>query len=119
MTNLTALVAATPAVILVTMLSMYRSVCKVEKKMQNYGVSALRHRTTPLPTADQLEERGFAIKMRKFVSNYLCCRYEDAGTRSSRATKSNKMKSQKRAVLLHMAYGYALAAWLVVWLPYL
>ena len=87
--------------------------------MQNYGVSALRHRTTPLPTADQLEERGFAIKMRKFVSNYLCCRYEDAGTRSSRATKSNKMKSQKRAVLLHMAYGYALAAWLVVWLPYL
>jgi hypothetical protein len=112
---LTALVIA-PAVILGTMLSMYRSVCKVEKLMQNYGVSALRLRTTPAPAADQQEERGFAIKMRKF-GKYLCCRYEDAGTRSSRATKSNKMRSQKRAVL-HMAFGYAVA-WLVVWLPYL
>jgi hypothetical protein len=36
--------------------------------------------------------------------------------RPSRSTKSNKMKTQKRAVL-NMAFGYA-GAWFLVWTPY-
>jgi hypothetical protein len=36
-----------PLIILVTMVMMYRSVTKIENRMQNYGLSALRLRTTP------------------------------------------------------------------------
>merc|ERR1719223_860507 len=110
--------------------------------MQKYGVSTLRLRTTlAAPTTnasnstDQHEARGFALKLKQ-MGKYLCqtnhrfamcscccfpylcagnagCYYPE---RPSRATKSNKMASQKRAVL-QMAFGYA-GAWLLVWTPF-
>jgi hypothetical protein len=118
---------------------MFRSVAKIEQRMQNYGVNALRRlRTAPAaPTTnsdstDQQEARGFVLKLKQVVK-YLCqanhrfamwCfRFPCAGNvgcydpeRPSRETKSNKMASQKRAVL-QMAFGYA-GAWLLVWAPF-
>jgi uncharacterized membrane protein len=119
-----------PITILVTMAKMYRSVAKIEKRMQKYGVSALRFRTSlAVPTAntnsgaDQQEAISFAGKLKK-LSKYLCFRCPcacDAGCydpeRPSRTTKSNKMTSQKRAIL-QMAFGYT-GAWLLTWSPYL
>jgi hypothetical protein len=121
-----------PVIIVVTMGSMFRSVSRIEKQMQNYGVGALRFRTIPAaPTnttsPDQQEGSYFLIKMKK-LGKYLCLTADASQTndglavccfrrpRQSRATKSNKMKSQKRAIL-HMAFGYA-GAWLLVWTPF-
>jgi hypothetical protein len=129
-----------PLIILVTMVMMYRSVTKIENRMQNYGVGSLRLRTTPAaPTttngsADQQEARGFALKLKKIVK-YLCQAHHrfamwcfrclpcagnagcyDPERPPLKKTKSNKMASQKRAVL-QMAFGYA-GAWLLVWTPY-
>jgi uncharacterized membrane protein len=136
-----------PITILVTMASIFRSVTNIEKQMKNYGVGALRLRTTPAaPTttngnspSQQEEARGFALKLMEMIGKYLCLTADisqmnhiffplccflctgDAGCcddpeRQSRTTKSNKMTSQKRAVL-HMAVGYA-GAWLLAWTPY-
>jgi hypothetical protein len=124
-----------PATIVITMTSMFRSVAKIEKRMQNYGVSALRLRTAlaaPTTTSnsagDQEEGRAFALKIKK-VCKYLCLTAPDAGQvndgvatcclrrpQPSQVTKSNKMTSQKRAVL-QMAFGYA-GAWFLVWTPF-
>ncbi len=128
------------------MASMFRSVSNIEKRMQKYGVSALRLRMTPAsPTtninasANQQEGRGFGLKLIK-LGKYLsltadasqtnhryalwcCSRCPCAGDgrhvpekRLTRSTKSNNMTSQKRAVL-QMAIGYA-GAWLLVWTPF-
>jgi hypothetical protein len=122
-----------PLTILVTMAMMFRSVIEIENRMHNYGVNALRLITTPAaPTTttdsstDQQEEaRGFAPKLKQ-IGKYLCqanhrftmcCNTGCCGPeRPSRETKSNKMASQKRAVL-QMAFGYA-GAWLLVWTPW-
>jgi hypothetical protein len=128
-----------PLIILVTMVMMYRSVTNTENRMQKYGVSTLRLRTTlaaPTTTnslADEQEARGFALKLKKIVK-YLCqanhrfamwcfrcppCAGNagcDDPERPSRTTRSNRMASQKRAVL-QMAFGYA-GAWLLVWTPF-
>ena len=130
-----------PVTILVTMASMFRSVANIEKQMENYGVRALRFRTTfpAAPTTDnstgQQEGRSFAFKLKEMIGKYLCLTADlfticcvrchcacDAGCwcsdpkRPSPTTKSNKMTCQKRAVL-YMAFGYA-GAWLLVWSPY-
>jgi hypothetical protein len=118
-----------PLSILVTMVLMVRSVTKVEEQLQKYGVNALRLRTTVVaaPTtnnnsADQQEARGFALQTNhRFARCCFPCPFAgNAGCydpeRPSRTTKSNKMASQKRAVL-QMAFGYA-GAWLLVWTPF-
>jgi uncharacterized membrane protein len=128
-----------PLIILVTMVMMYRSVTKIENRVQKYGVGSLRLRTTPAaPTntsssADQQEARGFVLKLKKIVK-YLCQANHrfamwcfrcppcagNAGCYDpempSRTIRSNKMASKKRAVL-QMAFGYA-GAWFLVWSPY-
>ena len=128
-----------PIIILVTMVRMFRSVTKIEKKMQKYGVNALRLRTTlAAPTTtnnstDQQEARDLGLKLKEIVK-YLCQANHrfamfcfqcppcagNAGRhdpdRPSRTTKSNKMATKKRAVL-QMAFGYA-GAWLLVWAFY-
>jgi uncharacterized membrane protein len=93
--NLWILIIA-PVIILVTMTMMFKSVSSTEKKMQKYGVSALRHRAS-LSTRcyDDPESRRLPLRTK---------------------TKSNKMSCKKRAVLL-MALGYA-GAWLLVWTPF-
>jgi len=105
-----------PVIMVVTMTSMYRSVTKIEKQMQNYGVGALRLRTAPAaPPSDAPQDarrrEGFALKMKK-LGNYMLCQTTRRRGSSLQKTKSNKMKSQKRAVL-NMAFGYA-AAYLIV-----
>jgi hypothetical protein len=85
--------------------------------MQKYSVSAPRLRTTPAaPTANNRTEQkettscSWALKLKKLGKCF------NDPERRSRATKSNKMKSQERAVL-NMAFGYAMA-WFLVWTPY-
>jgi hypothetical protein len=126
-----------PIIILVTMARMFRSVAEIEKRMQQYGVNALRFRTTlgAAPTtndnsANQQEEtRGFTSKLKEIgkklclISNAsqtnhrnaipVCCFSCFDPERPSSATISNNMTFQKRAVL-HMAVGYS-CAWLLVW----
>ena len=117
-----------PVIILVTMARMFRSVTNIEKQMQKYGVSALRFRTSlAVPTANtnsadqEREAISFAGKMEK-LGQCLClkglaaCCFQRPRLPSRMATKSNKMTSQKRAVL-HMAFGYT-GAWLMVYTPY-
>ena len=84
---------------------MYRSVTIIERRMQRYGVNSLRVRVA-LASADntsqQEESRGFTSRLKgmlKFSSK-------------SSNTRSNTMRSQKRAVL-HMAIAYA-GSWLLV-----
>ena len=122
---------------------MFRSVTKIEKQMQNYGVNALRLRTTLAAPAlttnsdstDQQEEgRDLTLKLKQMCKHLCqanhrlfarCCfRFpcasnagcHDPETPSPRSTKTNKMASKKRAVL-QMAFGYA-GAWSLVWTPY-
>jgi hypothetical protein len=125
-----------PAIILLTMTMMFRSVAKIEKKMEQYGVRALRFRATLVaaPTANnnstnQEEERGFAVTLKK-LGKYLCSRADATSQTNLRfpcagrydperppcTTKCNKMKTKKRAVL-YMAFGYA-GSWLLVWAPF-
>jgi hypothetical protein len=134
------LILIAPIIILVTMVRMFRSVAKIEKRMLKYGVNALRLRTTPAApftsnnnSTDQKEARGFALK--RFCAQFgsqtnhrsaICCfpcpcvgnnaGCDDPEEKPSRRTKSNKMASQKRAVL-YMAFGYA-GAWLLTWTPF-
>ena len=136
--NLLVLIIA-PLIILVTMTMMFRSVAKTEKKMQKYGVRVLRNRASMINFSDQQDARGFAGNMKK-LGQCLCLIADDSQTNHRFAicclrcpclgnadcddperpprstTKSNKMTSQKRAVL-HMALGYA-GAWLLVWSVY-
>lgn len=118
-TGLISLMIITPLIMVVTMTSMYRSVTKIEKQMENYGVGALRLRTAPAaPPSDAPQDarrrEGFALKMKNLGKYILCQTTRRRG--SLQKTKSNKMKSQKRAVL-NMAFGYA-AAYLIVSSPY-
>jgi hypothetical protein len=57
-----------PVIIGASMITMYRSVAKIEKQMQNYGVGALRLRALLAPptnhsSGDQQETRGFVSKI--------------------------------------------------------
>ena len=85
-----------PVVVVITMTLMYRSVHKVEKKMQQYGVSALRLRSSSLATSRTSDR---------------------SSTRSSRRLRSSTVTSQKRAIL-RRATGYV-AAWALSWIPLL
>ena len=108
-----------PLIIGASMITMYRSVSKVEKQMQNYGVGALRQKASLAVKANRYnsddiqDSSGFICKMKRRVGNCMCLK----GTSQTYKSKSNTMRSQKRAVL-YMAFGYA-GAWLFVWVPYL
>jgi hypothetical protein len=120
------LLVIAPVIILVTMVRMFRSVAKIEKRMKKYGVGSLRLRATlTAQTANNLESRDFTLKLKKMGKSLfaICCfrcppragddRDPEGLTRS---TKSNSMNSKKRAVL-YMAVGYAVA-WLLVFCPF-
>ena len=96
-------------VIVVTMTLMYRSVTIIERRMQNYGVNTLRTKVA-LGSADntsqQEEPRCFLSKLMGMLKGYF----------KSTKTRSNTVRSQKRAVL-HMAIAYA-ASWLLVYGTY-
>ena len=116
----------TPLVIDGTMVAMYRTVRKIERKMLNYGVSALRLRARQQQklAADDPNAvtRGRSnhsknpfvflktLKILEFVSICPCV------SRHNYASRSNNARSQKRAVL-YMAMSYSLT-WALSWIPY-
>jgi hypothetical protein len=120
----------TPTVIVGTTLLMYRSVSKIEQRMRNYGVRALRLNVRPagggnrgenaetnsthVATNDQHD--GVMRRIKRF---FMCmvprCLHDDDQPRPP--SRSNRATSQKRAIL-HMATGYALA-WAFVFIPFM
>jgi hypothetical protein len=115
----------TPTVIVGTMLLMYRSVSKIEQRMQNYGVNALRlnarsgggNRGENAETNSAATDQGIMSRVKRSVLVCMiprCCLHRDDQPPTSR---SNRATSQKRAIL-HMAAGYALA-WTFVFLPFM
>jgi hypothetical protein len=110
-----------PTVIIGTMLLMYRSVSsKIEQRMQNYGVNALRLKarsgggnhsenaeTYSARGATNDHHNGSMRRIKKcFMRMIPRCLHRDDQPPTSR---SNRATSQKRAIL-HMATGYALAS---------
>jgi hypothetical protein len=93
-------------VILFTMTLMYRSVAIIERRMQRYGVNTLRTRVAQGSadnTSQQEESSRFTSRLKAMLKFFS----------KSTNTRSNTVRSQKRAVL-YMAIGYA-AAWLLVY----
>ena len=122
----------TPAVIVVTMALMYRTVYNVERKMRKYGVGALRLREerrnsyasafsgiapngnsngTPPDAGDSKRILVQWLKSKICCINSSCI----AGGRSP-ISRSNTASSQKRSIL-HRAAGYVFA-WAVSWIPW-
>jgi hypothetical protein len=115
----------TPTVIVGTMLLMYRSVSKIEERMQNYGVSILRLTTTrpgrgnrgnSTRDASNDQHDGVMCRVKRFCMGMIppCIHRRDDQVPTSR---SNRATSQKRAIL-YMAAGYALA-WAFVCIPFM
>jgi hypothetical protein len=121
----------TPTVIVVTMLLMYRSVSKIEQRMQNYGVKSLRlnaqsvrvvrnrgeNTTETNSTRRSAHDQGMMSRLNRFFMCMIpsCLRNRDDQPPIS--ARSNRATSQKRAIL-HMAAGYAFA-WALVKFPFI
>ena len=111
-------VTITPAIIIGTMVTMYRTVQKIEQKMLNYGASVLRLRASQRQaqavdnpnTARGRDNQFLATLKSKFKSIFPCV------FRNDNASRSNNVRSQKRAVL-YMAIGYS-SAWILTWIPF-
>jgi hypothetical protein len=99
----------------VTMILMHRSVAKIEKKMKNYGVNALRLAARSGGNADNTEDQGRGVmdRIKKRINCLIptCLRRDDDQV----ASRSNNLTSQKRAIL-QMATSYVLA-WGFVFIP--
>ena len=110
------LLIVTPFVIIGTMLLNYRSVTKIEKKMQKYGVNALRlaaaRGNDDNDEANSSANEGRIVDRIKntFKRMIPCLRRDDQP-----ASRSNSVTSQKRAIL-YVAFSYALA-WGFVFIP--
>ena len=97
-----------PAIIIGTMVIMYRTVRKIEEKMLNYGASALRLRASQI-RARVVDDPNATLK-RKLVSMCPCvCRNDDA-------IRSTNARSQRKRAVLYMALGYSLT-WALIWIP--
>ena len=115
-------VTIVPAIIIGSMVTMYRTVRKIEHNMRNYGAGALRlraqHRQAQVvDDPDAARERGNQTNISIFIktlkskllSIFSCvCRHHIT-------SRSNNAKSQKRAVL-YMAMSYSLT-WGLTWIP--
>jgi hypothetical protein len=123
----------TPTVIGATMLLMYRSVSKIEQRMQNYGVKSLRlnaqsvrvvrnrgeNTETNNRTRGADDQHGVMRRVKRLcMCVYMippCLRSRDDQPPISRL--NSRATSQKRAIL-HMAAGYAFA-WALVQIPFM
>ena len=113
----------TPAIIVGSMVIMYRTVRKIERKMLNYGAGALRLRAQQrqaqvVDDPNAAGGRGHHTRYSIFIATLknklvsICpCMF-----RNGYASRSNNARSQKRAVL-YMAMGYSLT-WALTWVPY-
>ena len=113
----------TPIVIIVTMILMYRAVSKIEKKMQKYGVGALRLRKKNLAVqsggkngaqgiASGTNEEG-SSKIKSLCKCFASCSKDS----QQPASKSNKAQSQSQ-VIFYKALAYFMA-WFGTWMVYL
>ena len=109
---------------------MYRSVSKIEQRMQNYGGNALRlnarsrggnrgkNTETNSTRRSANDQQGIMCRVKRLVLMVCmvprCLHRRDGQPPTSR---SNRATSQKRAIL-HMAAGYDLA-WALVFIPFL
>ena len=104
----------TPAIIVGTMVIMYRTVRKIERKMQNYGAGALRLRARQHRQAQEVNDPTTSFIFFESVKIKLLsicpCVYPHHN-----ASRSNNARSQKRAVL-YMAMSYSLT-WALTWIP--
>jgi hypothetical protein len=128
------LLIITPTVIVVTMLPMYMSVSKIEKRMRNYGVSTLRldarsgrggsrgenttgtNNITPCGANDQHD--GVMRRVKRSVLMCMippCLHSRDGQPRPT--SRSNRATSHQKRAILHMAAGYSFA-WALVWIPF-
>jgi hypothetical protein len=114
----------TPAIIAGTMLLMYRSVSKIEQRMRNYGVGALRLKARSgggnrgnNAATNSTQSQGIMSRIKRFFMCMIprCLHLRDDQPRP--IPRSNRTSSQKRAIL-HMATGYALA-WAFVFIPFI
>ena len=98
----------TPIVIVGTMLLMYRSVTKIERKIQRYGVGSLY-------TSMAHHDRGIIYRIKRLFIGMIPCLQDDDQPTTPR--RSKRAMSQKRAIL-YKATGYALA-WALVYMPFI
>ena len=110
-----------PAIIIGTM---YRTVRKIERKMRNYGTSALRRRASQLqpravgnPNAARLRENHTAVFLFLATLKIKLLSICPCACRNGSTSRSNNARgSQKRAVL-YMAMSYSLTCALM-WIPF-
>jgi hypothetical protein len=117
----------TPTIIAGTMILMYRSVSKIEQRMRNYGVNALRLKArsgggnrgdnAETNSTRSANDQGIMSRIKRLFMHMIppCLHSRDDQPRPP--SRSNRATSQKRAIL-HMATSYALA-WALVWIPFM
>ena len=120
----------TPFVIIITNFMMYRSLLKVEKKIQRYGAKSLYLISQRgAPKKNTYEENNGKNGNSYALNN---ASNDNRGTNEERfgrslipwgraknkkaLSKSNRAKTQKRSIV-YMAFSYALA-WAFTWLPF-
>jgi hypothetical protein len=107
----------TPTIIVVTMILMYRSVCKIEKNMQNYGVSTLRLKAPAATNSTRsANDQGIMSRIKRLLMRMIprCLHSRDDQPPKSRSTRA----TFKKRAILYMAAGYALA-WAFVFVPFM
>ena len=102
-------VTIVPAIIVCTMVTMYRTVRKIERKMKNYGAGSLRIRASQIQARVRVVEDPNATLLKSKLVSICRCVFRDDYT-----SRSNNAKSQRRAIL-YMAMSYSLA-W--AWIPF-
>jgi hypothetical protein len=105
----------TPIVIVATMAIMYQKVLKLEKRMQKYGIGALRLKKIKL-TADQeaIETNPGIFGTIKSFCN--CFRNNSQGTKQTPSkSKSNCGTSSQSRAILNQAFAYTVA-WVASWI---
>ena len=111
-------VTIVPFIIVGTMLAMFRSVRKVERKMLKYGASVLQLRATsqrqeaqdPNSATRRGKQTSSPSILIKILSIRPCVFRNSYG-----ASRSNNARSQRRAIF-YMAMSYSLT-WVLIWIP--
>ena len=121
------IIFGTPIVIFVTMTLIYRTVSKIEKKMQKYGVGALRLKKNTLAVQSGEGSNGAqginsnsgtneeeeTSKIKSLCNKFFASCKKDS---QQPASRSNKAQSQSK-VIFYRALAYAMA-WFVAWILY-
>jgi hypothetical protein len=103
----------TPIVIGGTMLLMYRSVTKIERKVQKYGVGSLR--------ASARGDQGLMRRIKRLLMGVIPCLHDNDQPPTivvNARRRSSTMGASRKRAILYMATGYA-SAWAFVYLPYI